>query len=133
MFIPQPKILGIDYGDKRVGLALAALDSIAAPYLILANKSFDFLLAELKKIIIAENIEIVVVGLPHSLSGVANERLLLTEKFIDQLRQNLKVKVFTVDEQYTSKLYSQQGVKKDLDKYAATAILDTWLEQNKNA
>lgn len=133
MFIPQPKILGIDYGDKRVGLALAALDSIAAPYLILANKSFDFLLAELKKIIIAENIESVVVGLPHSLSGVANERLFLTEKFIDQLTQNLKVKVFTVDEQYTSKLYSQQGVKKDLDKYAATAILDTWLEQNKNA
>lgn len=133
MFIPQPKILGIDYGDKRVGLALAALDSIAAPYLILANKSFDSLLAELKKIIIAENIEIVVVGLPHSLSGQTNERLLLTEKFIDQLTQNLKVKVFTVDEQYTSKLYSQQGVKKDLDKYAAAAILDTWLEQNKNA
>lgn len=132
MFSPQPKILGIDYGDKRVGLALASLESIAVPYLILANKSFDFLLAELKKIILAENITIIVIGLPHSLSGKSNERLTLTEKFVTQLKQNLATQIFTVDEQYTSKLYSQQGVTKDLDKYAATAILDTWLAQNKN-
>ena len=133
MFDPKSKILGIDYGDKRVGLSVAAFESMAIPYTIIENKSFSFLLSELNKVIAEENITVVVVGLPRSLSGNSNERLVLTEKFITQLKQNLDLKIFTVDEQYTSKLYSQQGVKKDLDKYAATAILETWLAQNHHA
>ncbi|MCB9802518.1 Holliday junction resolvase RuvX [Candidatus Nomurabacteria bacterium] len=133
MLKEKAKILGLDYGDQRVGVALASKDSMAAPYLVLKNKSFDFLLAELKKIIESEEIEAIVVGLPHSLSGQVNQRLLTTEKFVERLREKINLEIFTVDEQYTSKLYTQQGVTKDLDKYAATAILETWLEQNKNA
>lgn len=133
MLSPKAKVLGLDYGDQRVGLALASVDSMAAPYLILQNKSFDFLLAELNKIIKTENIEAIIIGLPHSLSGQPNQRLNTTKDFIKNLQAHTTLPVFTVDEQYTSKLYSQQGVKKDLDKYAATAILETWLEQQKNA
>ncbi len=121
------KLLGIDYGDKRIGLALAEAGSLALPYKVIDN---DSVLEEINKIIKEENITTVVVGLPHSLSGNDNERLNITKQFIKYLENNLTVSIKTVDEQMTSKLYTKQGVKKDIDKHAATAILDTYLAQN---
>lgn len=123
------KYLGIDYGDKRVGLALAAKGSIALPYKVLLNTNLKQLFAEIEKIISQENISLVVVGLPHSLSGNLNQRLAITQQFVNTLRIQLSIPVVTVDEQMSSKLYERQGVKKDIDKYAATAILDTYLTQ----
>lgn len=123
------KYLGIDYGDKRVGLALAVENSIALPYKVLLNKNLHQLLQDLELIIKQENISLIVVGLPHSLSGQLNQRLAITQQFVDMLRSKISVSVITVDEQMSSKLYERQGVKKDIDKHAATAILDTYLTQ----
>ncbi len=122
------KILGIDYGDKRIGLALAEQGSIAVPYSILDNDSN--ILSNLKNIIIKENIDIVVIGLPHSFSGKENERLSITKEFITSLENSLDIPIHTVDEQLTTQLYKKQGIKKDIDKHSATAILDTFLQQN---
>jgi len=124
------KYLGIDYGDKRIGLALALENSIALPYKVLLNNNLQTLLSDLQAIIKQENIALIVVGLPHSLSGNLNQRLLVTQRFVDILRSQIEVPVATVDEQMSSKLYERQGVKKDIDKYAATAILDTYLAQH---
>ncbi|RJQ35585.1 Holliday junction resolvase RuvX [Candidatus Parcubacteria bacterium] len=125
----RQRLLGIDYGDKNIGLALADLGSIALPYKIINNNGFEGIVSQLKKIIAAENIEVIVVGLPHSLSGETNERFVITRKFIDALTKELDIKIVGVDEQMTSKLYDKQGVKKDIDKHAAAAILDTYLAQ----
>ncbi|MCD4760696.1 Holliday junction resolvase RuvX [bacterium] len=125
-------ILGIDYGDKNIGLALAQSDSIAVPYKVIVNNGLESLLEALKSLISSENIDIIVVGLPHSFSGQTNERLEITQKFVDYLSDNLEIEVKTVDEQLTSKIYEKMGVNKDLDKHSATAILDTFLGQ-KNA
>jgi len=124
------RLLGIDYGDKNIGLALADLGSIAVPYKVITNGGFESVVLELKDIITAESIELIVIGLPHSLSGETNERFEVTQKFVDDLKKELDLEVVTVDEQMTSQLYSRQGVKKDIDKHAATAILDTYLVQN---
>ncbi len=119
--------LGIDYGDKNIGLALAHDRGPALPYKVIKNTSQENLLADLKNIIINENINIVVVGLPHSFSGKANERLIITKKFVDYLQHHLEIEVATIDEQLTSKMFSRLGIKKDIDKYAASAILETFL------
>lgn len=124
------KILGIDYGDKRIGLALAEFGSIAVPFKIISNDGLVVVLAELKNIIISEEVTYVVVGLPYSFSGQSNERLEKTQAFVGSLKKELEQDIFTVDEQLTSKLYSKQGVTKDLDKHSATAILETFLAQN---
>ena len=71
--MPAIKILGIDYGDKRTGLALAESNSMAAPYKVLTSQQQE-LITELKQIITEENIDAIVVGLPHSLSGQTNHR-----------------------------------------------------------
>lgn len=121
------KLLGIDYGDKRVGLALAEQGSIAVPFKVIENNAD--LMSTLQEIVGQEDIVIIVVGLPHSLSGQPNDRLKITEQFIDELKKNVQAEVATVDEQLTSKLFEKMGVNKDIDKYAAQAILDTYLEQ----
>jgi len=129
----KQKILGIDYGDKKIGLALAETGSIAAPYKVLKNRNLEQLLEDIKEIIQTEEVNIVVVGLPHSLTGHDNERLKITEDFIQLLNRYLSVynvPVKTVDEQLTSKLFHKMGVEKDIDKHAATAILDTFLSQD---
>lgn len=122
------KFLGIDYGDKRVGLALAEDRGPALPFKVLQNSNQLF--QDISNIIQQENIDEVVVGLPHSLSGQKNQRLSITKRFIDNLKSTLNIKVSSVDEQLTSKLYERMGIKKDIDKYAAAAILDTYLSQN---
>ena len=122
------KFLGIDFGDKRVGLALAENKGPALPFKILINNKQ--LMPDIQAIIQEENITDLVVGLPHSFSGQENERMLITKKFIKNLEHNLNITIHTVDEQLTSKLYQKMGIVKDLDKYAATAILDTYLAQN---
>ncbi|MBT4209304.1 MAG: Holliday junction resolvase RuvX [Candidatus Komeilibacteria bacterium] len=122
------KFLGIDYGDKRVGLSLAEDKGPALPFKILQNTKK--LIQDIQEIIDQEYISEVVVGLPHSFSGQENERLIITKNFIKKLQDNLEIKVATVDEQLTSKLYEKMGVTKDIDKHSATAILDTYLSQN---
>jgi len=122
------RFLGIDYGDKRVGLALADSGGPALPFKVIANQTD--LIHQIQDIVDQENINIIVVGLPNSFSGKDNERLQITKDFIKNLENNFDLEIATVDEQLTSKLYENMGVKKDIDKHAATAILDTYLTQN---
>ena len=125
------KILGIDYGDKNIGLALAEDDSIAVPYKVIKNSSLAEVLLELKELVKKEEIELLIIGMPYSLNSKENERTGITKKFISFLKDNLGLKIEIVNEQFTSQLYAKMGLKDNLDKYAATAILDTYLGQNK--
>jgi len=124
----QNKFLGIDYGDQRIGLAIAEGGGPALPFKVVQNTKNFF--EEIQNIIDQEYINKIVIGLPHSFSGQENERLLVTQNFINKLQKKLDIEVLTVDEQLSSKLYEKMGVSKDIDKYAAAAILDTYLMQN---
>lgn len=126
----REKFLGMDYGDKNIGLALGSLGSIAVPYKIITNISQENIMAELEQIIKDEYIDGLVIGLPTSLSGQQNERSEITNNFIEYCRKHISVPVHVVNESFTSQLYTKQGVTKNIDKYAATAILETFLVQN---
>ncbi len=128
----REKYLGLDFGDKNIGLALGVLGSMAVPYKILANISQENTMLELEKIIKSEQIDGLVIGLPTSLSGQDNERQSITNNFIKFCQKNISVPVYVVDESFTSQLYVKQGIKKDLDKYSAAAILETFLTQNES-
>jgi putative Holliday junction resolvase len=120
----------MDYGDKNIGLSLGELGSIAVPYKIITNISQESIIAELEDIIKNEQIDGLVIGTPTSLSGDQNERADITNNFIEYCRKNISVPVHVVNESFTSQLYTKQGVTKNIDKYAATAILETFLAQN---
>ncbi len=127
--------LGIDYGEKRVGLATGNDETkIASPFLILDNKGRDFLLEEIKKICVEENIEKIVAGMPLTMKSEKGPQAKEILKFIDFLKNNLNVPVVTEDERFTSAmvdaLMAESGVK-ERDAVAAMIILQSFFDRKK--
>ena len=133
------KIMAIDYGGKRCGIAESdPLQIIASGLTTVATSEIhDFLDSYLPK----EKIETVVIGLPlrlnNELSAIEGE----IQAFVKKLeKRHPRLKIVRVDERFTSKLavdaMIQGGVKKQkrrdkglVDKISATLILQTYLDQ----
>lgn len=133
------RILAIDYGKKRTGLAVtdplriiaSGLTTVETPQL------FSFLKDYFSK----EKVEIVIVGEPKQMDGTPSESADLIEKFIVQFQQEFPtIKIERMDERFTSKIASRtlvdSGLKKKkrqdkslLDEVAATIMLQDYLNK----
>lgn len=134
------KVLAIDYGQKRTGIAITdSLRMIASPLeTVDTSKIFEYL----DKIIQKEKIVDIVVGEARHLDGNASEITLLQEKFCKEITKKFpSIIIHRIDEMYTSKLASQAlvmgGMKKkdrqikgNLDKVSAAIILQQFLDQS---
>lgn len=133
----MPKILAIDYGEKRVGLATADSEArVALPFGILENKGIKGLLVKIAEICQAENVNQVVVGLPMGLVSKPTEQTEKVEKFISILKENINLPVERQSELFTSRqargIFKDAGVKKrHIDESAATLILSDYLERQR--
>ncbi len=130
------RILGIDYGSKRVGIALGDTGSkIATPWSVLPNEGALPLLAKIHEIAEHDQVEEIVVGIPHPLkdSSLENEQVREINKFILGLK-GLNLPIHEIDEAMSSKLAARQvtaaGGRGKRDDLAAAAILQTWLDRN---
>ncbi|MDE5552978.1 MAG: RuvX/YqgF family protein, partial [Malacoplasma sp.] len=95
------KIISIDYGVKRVGLAIAdSTLSFALPLVVLENNKFLFL--NIKKIIDEENINLIILGYPKTLNNYVSERHELIINFKNELELFLKnsIEIILFDESY---------------------------------
>ena len=96
------RVLGIDYGDSRVGLALSdPLKMIASPYKTIKNKGSDFLIEEISNINILEDIEYLVLGLPIGLKGQETRQTTKVRNF-GIILSSLKIDVHLQDERLSS-------------------------------
>ncbi len=132
------RILAIDYGQKRVGLAVTdELQMIAGALTTVPNKDILTFLSEyLKK----EHVERIVVGEPRQMNGLPSESAGMIEAFVRSLKKRFpEVMIERVDERFTSKMASQailfSGTKKKVrqdkslvDKVSAVLILQSYLE-----
>ena len=133
-------ILGIDYGEKRTGIAVTdPLKIIASSLQTIETK---LLIDFLRKFVKQNNVDSIVIGLPRqkdqSFSDIENE----IQIFISKLKKILpKLKIFRHDERYTSKMAKKTilevktkkslRMKKELvDSVSATIILQSYLEKN---
>jgi len=122
------KYLGIDWGEKRIGLATADDEvSLALPLKTVGS------LAEVLSVINEEEIDIIVMGSPRKMNGeVANNPLWLS--FLNQLQERGGRPVILVDERLTSlaadSLEGSAAEKAERDEIAATLILQDYLDQN---
>lgn len=130
------KFLGIDYGDKRIGVAIGFLDNkISLPHKIIENKSDISVLGELKNIIREEEIGSIIVGIPYSLSSQKqeSEQAKKTKDFINFLRTNLEsVDIIEEDERLSTKMAEgllRGGMKGHKDDVAAALILQSYLDR----
>lgn len=135
------RILAIDYGKKRSGIAVTdSLQLIAGG---LTTVSTTELLAFIKHYVIKEPVERILVGLPKQMNNDASENMKRIEPFVNTLRKQLPtIPVTYVDERFTSVLAHRAmldaGLKKKdrqnkalVDEISATIILQSYLETQK--
>jgi len=132
------RILGIDYGEVRVGISLSDLtQTIAKPFKTITYKNTDNLLDQLKEIIIENEVEKLVVGIPYNMKGEDTKQTLKVKEFISFLESNLSYDIELIDERLSSieaektmhKMNIKTGHNKsDIDKIAASVILQEYLD-----
>ncbi len=137
------RILGIDYGDSRVGIAVTDALGITAQGLetIAYGGNDKVLLKRLDEILQEYPCEKIVVGMPYNMDGTKTERAEITEKFIHKLKCKYnKIQIDTIDERLTTvaahktmnfldvNKYKKRGI---VDTISAVYILEMYMEKNK--
>jgi putative Holliday junction resolvase len=122
------KILGIDYGEKRIGLAVSDESQTFARELdILSPKEFW---GQIKNIIKDNQISQIVLGWPLNMSGEMTEKTKEVENFKLELESKTGVLVEIMDERLSSKMAENiSGSKKNLDSLAAQILLQNYLNK----
>lgn len=125
------RILGIDYGRKKIGLALND-GTISSPLLVLDFKNLNSVFEVIGKVIEEEKVEEAVIGLPE---GRIRQEVLAFGKMI---KKKLKIPVFFQDESLTTYLAKKLSLagrirrkkRKEMEHaYSACLILDAYLEK----
>ena len=132
------RLLAIDYGARRVGLALSdPLKMIASPYRTIINKNNTILIEEIERIIAAEDVELTIMGLPLGMAGQKTEQTKKVEEFVDKLTDR-GIIIKYEDERWSSvaakRSMKEQNIKsgynKDLvDQTAAAIFLQQYLDR----
>jgi putative Holliday junction resolvase len=126
------KILGIDYGSKKIGLSIS-VNNLALPWQILKNfKNQSEAILAIVNIIKQENIEALVVGIPITLAGKLSEQTKEVKKFVAVLKENIAIPIFTTDERFSSQMAQVQTAGKNDDAQASANILQTYLDSKIN-
>jgi len=132
------RILALDHGTKRVGVAISdELKLIAQPLEFIPAEPFDAFLSRLKQLIKDKHIELILVGMPGNMDGSYGPAAQRTEAFVTALRNELTVPIKTLDERLTTvqaeRTLIQAGVKRAkrklaADKMAAAVLLQSYLD-----
>ena len=97
------KVMGIDYGDARIGVALSDLMQITAnPFEVFENKGIQDCVNHLCKLINDNMVSTVVFGLPINMDGTEGDRAIVTREVADELSKHSAVKIVFQDERLTS-------------------------------
>ena len=131
-------VLAIDYGTKRIGLAISDEGQlIATPIQGLANKGWKRLFTELGKIVEERCVTKIIVGLPVNMDDTIGPKATEAQKLAREIEERLNVVVETFDERLsTVQAYwvaqevglTKKKTRKRLDSMAAQAFLQTWLD-----
>ncbi len=135
------RLLALDYGTKRVGIAVTdELQMIASGLCtVRTHDCMDFLIEYLSK----ESVSTIVLGMPKDLRNQNTDATPYVKGFVKQIRKQFpEMKVELIDERFTSKIAFQSmidsGLKKKarqdkalVDEVSATLILQSYMEQQK--
>jgi putative Holliday junction resolvase len=133
------RIIGLDVGEKRIGVAAADDRAPVAVPVATIDASGDPV-AAIARMIEEQNADELVIGLPLSLSGAMGPQAQLTMKVVDAVRERTQIPVHTWDERLTT-AQAQRGIpsgrtagtqKSSRDAIAATILLQAFLDRRRS-
>jgi putative Holliday junction resolvase len=132
------RILALDHGTKRIGIALSdELKMIAQPLEFVLAEPFTDFVKRLKEIIREKEVELILIGMPRNMDGSYGPAALKVQEFIAVLKDLVAIPIKTWDERLTSaqaqRFLIQGGVrrqdrKEKVDKTAAAILLQSYLD-----
>ncbi len=132
------KLLAIDHGDKRMGIAASdPLGMMAHPLEFIPSEPFDEFLIRLKEILAERETEQIIVGMPRNMDGSIGPQALKVEDFVAVLKKSVTVSVRTWDERLTTVMaedklreagVSVRDAKKKVDASAAAVMLQDYMD-----
>ncbi|HDR04860.1 MAG TPA: Holliday junction resolvase RuvX [Candidatus Marinimicrobia bacterium] len=135
------RILAVDYGQRRVGLAMSdPLRIIATALPTLQIKKMADAVIHLKELCVKHDVEIILIGYPQGLSGNKTRQTLIVEEFAEAVKNEIDCMVKFWDERYSSadaiQILVSQGIKtghnkEKIDAMAARLILQDFLDSQK--
>jgi putative Holliday junction resolvase len=136
------RIMGIDYGLKRIGIAMTdILQIIASPFDVIKSVDFKKNAETILSIAGGNDVSELVVGLPINMDGSEGEMAEIVKKFVEKIKFLSNIKIETIDERLTTAQAERtlieeadvsRGKQKALkDKIAASFILQTYLNINR--
>ena len=135
------RILAIDHGTKRMGIAISdELKVIAQPLEFIAADPFADFVARLKELIRDREVELILVGMPRNMDGSYGPAALKVQEFVAALKSSIAIPVETRDERLTSVQATRslleagvrrQNRKEKVDKMAAAILLQSYLDSRR--
>ena len=132
------RILALDHGTKRIGVAVSdEMKIIASPLEYISTEPFASFLVRLKEIIREKEVEFILIGMPRNMDGSYGPAALKVQEFVAVLKDALTIPIKTLDERLTTvqaqKFLIQGGVRRDkrkekVDKTAAALLLQSYLD-----
>ena len=128
------QILAIDFGLKKVGLAIGnTLTKTSMPISTIFYKSKQELFNLLEKHVIEWKPEFIIIGNPLNMDQTESEMSKLAEKFSTQFSKKFNLAVELVDERLSSFEAKEFAEDDNLDAMAAKLILDSWMNNNEHS
>ena len=132
------RVLGIDHGTKRMGIALSDPSGIIAqPLEFIPAEPFAQFLARLKQLLREKEVELIIVGMPRNMDGSYGPAAAKVQEFVAVLKENIVTPIRTWDERLTSAQANRflieakvrrQDRKEKVDKAAAAILLQSFLD-----
>lgn len=132
------RILALDIGEKRIGVAVSdALNVIAQGLETIERRDIEDVLNKIKSLAETHNVAKIIVGMPFNMDGSKGKSARLSEQFAALLKSRVPVSVETIDERLSTSQgermllqadLSRKKRKASIDKIAAQLILQTYLD-----
>jgi len=132
------RILALDHGTKRIGVAISdELKMIAQPLEFILAEPFAEFLTRLKEIIRSKEVEMILVGIPRNMNGSYGPAALKVQEFVAVLKETIGVPIQTWDERLTSMQANRFLIEADVrrskrkekvDQTAAAILLQSYLD-----
>jgi len=135
------RTLGIDFGTRRIGLALSdPTGTLASPLPFLENTSLKEVVAKFQELVKSHGVKTVVIGLPRNMDGSYGPSAQKVREFITQIQPHIAAEIISQDERLTtaqaSRDLSQMGLtqkdlRKKVDSSSAALILQQFLDRTR--